>query len=103
MQNLNYILFEKINLLLKQFFNDQQVSEVLDGFETKLIPNHRIEQRMIIDRAITFAKKELEGDDYSKFQLEIVKVLAESDNLNMAEEILLTSISEDHSEFYYAE
>ncbi|MFB3055877.1 MAG: tetratricopeptide repeat protein, partial [Ignavibacteriaceae bacterium] len=66
-------------------------------------PNHSIEQRMIIDRAITFAKKKLERNDYSKFQLEIVKVLAEGDNLNMAEEILLTSISEDHSEFYYAE
>jgi tetratricopeptide (TPR) repeat protein len=103
MGNLNYILLEKINLLLKQYFKDQKVSEVLDGFETKPIPNYRIEQRMIIDRAITFAKKELEGDDYSKFQLEIVKVLAEGDNLNMAEEILLTSISEDHSELYYAE
>jgi len=103
MGNLNYILLEKINLLLKQYFKDQMVSEVLDGFETKPIPNYRIEQRMIIDRAITFAKKELEGDDYSKFQLEIVKVLAEGDNLNMAEEILLTSISEDHSELYYAE
>ena len=103
MGNLNYILLEKINLLLKQFFKDQQVSEVLDEFETKPIPNYRIEQRMIIDRAITFAKKELDGNDYSKFQLEIVKVLAEGDNLNMAEEILLTSISEDHSEFYYAE
>ena len=93
MQDLNYILFEKINLLLKQFFNDRQVSEVLSGFENKPFPNHSIEQRMIIDRAITFAKKKLEGDDYSKFQLEIVKVLAEGDNLNMAEEILLTSIS----------
>lgn len=103
MENLNYILFEKINLLLRQFFKDQQVSEVLDGFETKPISNHRIEQRMIIDRAITFAKKKLEGDDYSRFQLAIVKVLAEGDNLNMAEEILLSSTSEDHSEFYYAE
>jgi len=103
MENLNYILFEKINLLLRQFFKDQQVSEVLDGFETKPISNHRIEQRMIIDRAITYAKKKLEGDDYSRFQLAIVKVLAEGDNLNMAEEILLTSTSEDHSEFYYAE
>jgi len=103
MGNLNYILLEKINLLLKQFFKDQQVSEVLDGFETKPILNYRIEQRMIIDRAITIAKKELEGDDYSRFQLGIVKVLAEGDNLNKAEEILLASISEDHSEFYYAE
>ncbi len=103
MQNLNYILLEKINLLLKQFFNDQQVSEVINGFEKKPFPSHSIEQRMIIDRAITFAKKKLERDDYSKFQLGIAKILAEGDNLNMAEEILLTSTSGDHSEFYYAE
>lgn len=121
MKNLNYVLLKKINLLLKQFFNDQQISDVLDRFEKKSIPknqppldridsnlqieipNHRIEQRMIIDKAITFSKEKLERDKYSLFQLEIAKILTEGDNLNMAEEILLTTISENQSEFYYAE
>ncbi len=103
------ILFEKINLIQTQFFNDSQLSEFLFELETKVSPttsshsNDSIEQRKSIDLLVTFAKEKLELETYNKFLIELAKVLAESESISLAEEILINSISEVQPDNVYAE
>jgi tetratricopeptide (TPR) repeat protein len=121
MKNLSEIFLNKITLCLEEFFSKSQVTELIQGFETQRFPNNQspaalsestflteldynsIEERKIIDGTITFAKKTLEKDSYSKFLLELAKVLAENDNMNMAAEILVNSIQKVQSDSFYAE
>ncbi|GMR25761.1 MAG: hypothetical protein BMS9Abin39_1088 [Ignavibacteria bacterium] len=109
MKKQNEILFEKINLIQTRFFNDSQLSEFLVELETKVSSttssnsNDRVEQRESIDLLVTFAKEKLEVEIYNKFLIELAKVLAESESINLAEEILINSISEVQPDNVYAE
>jgi tetratricopeptide (TPR) repeat protein len=109
MKKLNEILSEKINLIQTQFLNDSQLSEFLIELETKvssttsLHSNSSIEQRRFVDLVVTFAKEKLEVESYNKFLIEVAKVLAESESINLAQEILINSISEVQPDIAYAE
>jgi len=100
MEYLNDTLLKKINHLQTLFFNDSQLSKYPLVLETKvsstapLHSNESIEQRRFIDLVVTFAKEKLEVESYNKFLLELAKILAESESMNLAEEILINSISE---------
>jgi tetratricopeptide (TPR) repeat protein len=115
MINPNDILTNKISLLLKEFFSEPQIEEIIgtpksisqppDQPPTKQfdISADSIKQRKFIDRVITYAKSNLDKNVCTQLLLELVNLLAESENTNLAEEILINSMNIERSNPYYAE
>jgi tetratricopeptide (TPR) repeat protein len=109
------ILTNQIILLLNEFFTESQCKEIAGTFKSKSQPTDQsstrqidissesIKQRMFIDSVITYAMNNLGEDVYPKLLLELVKLLADSEEINLAEEILINSMSKVRSDSYYAE
>lgn len=115
MSNSNNILTNKINDLLKEFFTALQLKEINETFQSISQPTHQpstrqidisaenINRRMFIDGVITYAMINLAEDVYPKLLLELAKLLADSEEINLAEEILHISMGKVRSKSYYAE
>ena len=115
MGNSNNILTNNINDLLKEFFTALQLNEINGTFQSISQPTHQpstrqidisaenINRRMFIDGVITYAKINLAEDVYPKLLLELAKLLADSEEINLAEEILHISMGKVRSKSYYAE
>jgi len=115
MNSFNDTVIKKTTLMLNGFFKSEQIAAFVETFENKsrkedqafhsnngsLFEN--ISQRQFIDKLITTAKTDLDTNTYCKFLLELANILAESEQIHLAEEILMTSLGEVKSEYYYAE
>lgn len=109
------ILLNKINLLLRKYFDEVQIRKIntspkrieeIIGQKTENRFSRsaaEINQREFIDNLLTHAKNNLDGDTYSGFRLDLVKLLSDSEKINLAEEILINSVSEFRSDAYYAD
>ena len=103
----NKILFDKINLLLKNYLSELQLRDFSNEIDSLAYPDFSnadsndngnvnlqdIEARNLIDKTISFAKKYLAekylGEDiYLKLLYELALILSECDEMNIAEEIL---------------
>ena len=115
MNNSNNILTNNINDLLKEFFTALQLKEINGTFQSISQPTHQpstrqidisaenINRRRFIDGVITYAMNNLVEDVYPKLLLELGKLLADSEEINLAEEILHNSMGKVRSKSYYAE
>ena len=115
MSNSNNILTNKINDLLKELLTALQLKEINGTFQSISQPTHQpstrqidisaenINRRMFIDGVITYAMINLAEDVYPKLLLELAKLLADSEEINLAEEILHISMGKVRSKSYYAE
>ena len=111
MKTTNKILFEKISTMLKSYLKFSQLREFLgdaesisfseiefptnysDREEKRDINLRDIKARNFIDKTITYAERNLGIEDYQKLQFDLSLILAECDEMNIAEEILTNLIN----------
>jgi tetratricopeptide (TPR) repeat protein len=115
MSDYNDTVMKKTTLMLNGFFKSEQIAPFVEMFENKFRQEEheysqcndsmfeKISQRQFIDKLITTAKNDLDTETYYKFLLELAGILAESEQIHLAEEILMKSLGEVKAERYYAE
>ena len=105
MHNKNEILLEKFNRVFTGYFGSEMASSFIDELKSKTLTKEKIEKddpdfsnqmvevRIIIDSTITYAASKLVEDVYPGFILELTTILSETCCINLAEEILINTIS----------
>lgn len=112
MKTTNKILFEKIRTMLKSYLKFSQLREILSEADSASFPEIEnlpinsgrekkgdinlkdIKTRNFIDKTITYAERNLGIEDYQKLQYDLSLILAECDEMNIAEEILTNLIND---------
>jgi tetratricopeptide (TPR) repeat protein len=101
-------------VVFTEYFGDEMASVFIDELKSKSITKEKIdpndpefskqivEVRIIIDSTITYAASKLVAEIYPGFILDITTILAESCCINLAEEILINTISTVRSDKTYA-
>ena len=114
MHNKNEILLEKLSNVFLEYFGDEMASVFIEELRDitltqKKITNSEpefsrqmVEVRIIIDSTITYAESKLVSDIYPRFILDITTILSDSCCINLAEEILINTISDVRSDKTYA-
>ncbi|MFC2103462.1 tetratricopeptide repeat protein [Bacteroidota bacterium] len=114
MLNKNEILLDKFYKIFTEYFGDEMASAFIDGLKSKSVLQDKmsvddpefsrqmVEVRIIIDSTVTYAQSILVSDIYVRFILDITTILSESCCINLAEEILINTISDVRSDKTYA-
>jgi len=114
MHNKNEILLEKFNRVFTGYFGNEMASGFIEELKSKTLTQEKIdnddpdfsrqmvEVRILIDSTITYAASKLVEDIYPGFILELTTILSETCCINLAEEILINTISVARSDKTYA-
>lgn len=107
MRELNKILYNKITVLLRKYLNSSQLHDYLKELEAISSPKSfdqkqelkevnfkNVAARKLMDKTISFAKENLSIDKYQKLLYDLASMLAECEEINIAEEILTNLIND---------
>ena len=112
----------ELSSLLKQYFGEDELVHIKRNLNSPAVDSDKVSglindfyrsqlqidasnycERIIVDRAITFSEKKLQGDEYSNFLLDIGNLCLSGGRLNIAEEVFRKTKKSSNTQIIMAE